>query len=45
MYDGDDPGIDGCMAFIDDAFVDSKEEADEALGSRKSGADVTIVFT
>lgn len=45
IYDGADPGIDGVMIFIDDSYVSSIEEVDEAMTSRKRDAEVTIVFT
>jgi hypothetical protein len=31
VYDGDDPGIDGVMIFIDDAYVSSVDEVEEAM--------------
>lgn len=31
IYDGDDPGIDGVMIFIDDAYVASVEEVADAF--------------
>lgn len=45
VYEGDDPGIDGVMIFVDDAYVSSVEEVEEALKDRKRDADVTVVFT
>jgi hypothetical protein len=45
VYEGDDPGIDGVMIFIDDSYVSSVEEVEEAMTGRKRDADVTIVFT
>ncbi len=45
VYDGDDPGIDGVMIFIDDAYVSSVDEVEEAMKGRKRDTDVTIVFT
>ena len=45
IYDGDDPGIDGVMIFIDDMYVSSVEEVDDAMTGRKRDADVAIVFT
>lgn len=45
IYDGDDPGVDGVMIFIDDAYVSSVEEVVEAMSNRRRDADVTIVFT
>ncbi|SHO66572.1 AIPR protein [Pseudoxanthobacter soli DSM 19599] len=45
VYEGDDPGIDGVMIFVDDSYVSSVEEVEEALRDRKRDADVTVVFT
>lgn len=45
IYDGDDPGVDGVMIFIDDSYVSSIEEVIEAMKDRRRDADVTIVFT
>lgn len=45
VYEGDDPGIDGVMIFVDDSYVSSAEEVEEALKDRKRDADVTVVFT
>ncbi len=45
VYDGDDPGIDGAMIFLDDVYVSSKEEVDDFFQSRKRDVDATVVFT
>jgi hypothetical protein len=45
VYDGDDPGIDGIMIFIDDAYVSSIEEIEETLSRRKRDSEVIIVFS
>jgi hypothetical protein len=45
VYDGDDPGIDGVMIFVDDVYVSSIEEVDDVFTGRKRDADVTVVFT
>jgi len=45
IYDGDDPGIDGVMVFIDDAYVASVEEVADAFKGRKRDSEVIIVFT
>lgn len=45
VYIGDDPGLDGVMVFVNDSYVSSIEEVEEALTGRKRDADVTIVFT
>ncbi|MCX7378325.1 MAG: AIPR family protein, partial [Alphaproteobacteria bacterium] len=45
VYEGDDPGVDGVMIFIDDSYISSVEEVEEAMAGRKRDADVTIVFT
>jgi hypothetical protein len=45
IYEGDDPGINGIMVFIDDSYVSSVEEVEEAMTGRKRDAEVTIVFT
>lgn len=45
VYSGDDPGIDGIMIFVDDDYVSSAEEVNDALVGRKRDVDVTIVFT
>ncbi|WP_084570669.1 AIPR family protein [Methylosinus sp. PW1] len=44
IYKGDDPGLDGIMIFVDDSYVSSIEEVEEAMKGRKRDADVTIVF-
>jgi hypothetical protein len=33
------------MIFIDDSYISSVEEVEEAMAGRKRDADVTIVFT
>jgi hypothetical protein len=45
IYDGDDPGIDGVMIFIDDSYVSSTEEVEDAMKDRRRDAEVTLVFT
>lgn len=45
IYEGDDPGIDGVMIFIDDSYVSSVEEVEEAMKGRKRDAEVTVIFT
>ena len=45
VYDGNDPGIDGIMVFVDDAYVSSADEVQDALTGRKRDVDVTVVFT
>lgn len=45
IYDGDDPGIDGVMIFVDDQYVSSVDEVDEMMSGRKRDADVIIIFT
>ena len=45
VYEGDDPGIDGVMIFMDDSYVSSVEEVEEAMTGRKRDADVTVAFT
>lgn len=45
VYEGDDPGIDGVMVFIDDTYVSSVEEVAEAFKGRKRDSEVVIVFT
>lgn len=45
IYDGDDPGIDGIMVFLDDVFVSSEDEIAEFFSSRKRDVDATVVFT
>lgn len=44
IYDGDDPGIDGMMIFVDDSYIASDEELIDVFESRSSDADVAIVF-
>jgi hypothetical protein len=44
VYEGDDPGIDGLMIFIDDSYVSSVEEVEEAMTGRRRDAEVTVVF-
>jgi len=45
VYDGADPGIDGVMIFIDDTYISSVEEVEEAMKGRRRDTDVSIVFT
>lgn len=45
VYDGDDPGIDGVMIFVDDTYVSSAEEVEKSLAGRKRDAEVTVVFS
>jgi hypothetical protein len=45
IYEGDDPGVDGILIFVDDAYVASVEEVEDAFSERKRDAEVTIVFT
>jgi hypothetical protein len=45
VYDGDDPGIDGVMIFVDDTYVSSAEEVEESLAGRRRDAEVTVVFS
>ena len=45
VYEGDDPGIDGAMIFLDDVFVSSSEEVDDFFQSRKRDVDATIILT
>jgi hypothetical protein len=45
IYQGDDPGVDGVMIFVDDAVVSSPEEVDDIFADRKRDAEVVIVFT
>ncbi|MPR12025.1 AIPR family protein [Microvirga tunisiensis] len=44
VYEGDDPGIDGVLFFIDDVYVSSVDEIDELLKNRRRDCDVTIAF-
>lgn len=44
IYEGDDPGIDGVMIFLDDQFVSSPEEVEEILNGRKRDVVATIIF-
>jgi len=45
VYEGDDPGIDGVMIFLDDEPVSTSEEIDDYLKNRKKDVEVTVVFT
>ena len=45
IYDGDDPGIDGIMIFVDDSYISSIEEIEEVMRGRRRDAEVTVVFT
>lgn len=45
VYEGDDPGIDGVMVFLDDVFVSSSEEVDDFFSGRKRDVEATIIFT
>lgn len=44
IYDGDDPGIDGVMMFLDDSYVSSPEEVSNFFEARKRDVDATLVF-
>jgi hypothetical protein len=45
IYEGDDPGIDGVLIFIDDAYVSSVEEVQDAFSGRRRDSDAVVVFT
>jgi hypothetical protein len=45
IYEGDDPGIDGVMIFVDDVYVSSADEVEDFFSSRKRDVEATIVFT
>jgi hypothetical protein len=45
VYDGDDPGIDGVMIFLDDVYVSSSDEVADFLVNRRRDVDATVVFT
>ncbi|MDO9608646.1 MAG: AIPR family protein [Brevundimonas sp.] len=45
VYEGDDPGIDGVMVFLDDVFVSSTDEIDDFFAGRKRDVEATIIFT
>lgn len=45
VFEGDDPGIDGAMIFIDDSYISSVEEVEEVIKERKRDADATVIFT
>ena len=45
IYEGDDPGIDGILIFIDDSYVSSAEEVQEAFSGKRRDAEVVVVFT
>jgi hypothetical protein len=45
IYEGDDPGIDGILIFIDDSYVSSVDEVEDAFSGRRRDADATVVFT
>lgn len=45
VYQGDDPGIDGVMIFVDDSYVSSREEVDDIFKNRKRDVEATVVFT
>jgi hypothetical protein len=44
IYDGDDPGIDSVLVFIDDKYISSAEEVQEAFSGKKRDLDATICF-
>lgn len=45
VYDGDDPGIDGVMIFVEDVYVASAEEVEDVFKGRKRNAEATVIFT
>jgi hypothetical protein len=45
IYEGNDPGIDGVMIFLDDVFVSSSDEVNHFFNNRKRDVDATIIFT
>jgi hypothetical protein len=45
VYEGDDPGIDGVMCFIDEEHVSSVDEVKATMQPRKRDYEVEIVFT
>ncbi|OZE89828.1 hypothetical protein CH298_12520 [Rhodococcoides fascians] len=44
VYDGEDPGIDGFMSFVEDSYVESVDEVEDALKSTRRDANVSVVF-
>lgn len=44
IYEGDDPGIDGYLTFVDDSYVESVDEVEDALKIQRRDANVSIVF-
>ncbi|WP_296577642.1 AIPR family protein [Phreatobacter sp.] len=44
IYDGDDPGIDAIMIFINDKHITTPEEMDTIFGGKKNDNDLTFVF-
>jgi hypothetical protein len=44
VYEGDDPGIDGLMIFLDDVFVSSPDEIEDFFSARKRDVEATVVF-
>lgn len=44
VYEGDDPGIDGVMIFLDDAYMSTVEEVDEFFKNKRRDADAVIIF-
>ena len=45
VYEGDDPGLDGVMIFLDDQYVSSPEEIDLILKGGKRDVTASVVFT
>lgn len=44
VYEGDDPGIDSVLFFVDDTYVSSPEEVDDALKGRRRDCEAIVIF-
>ena len=45
VYEGDDPGVDGAMIFLDDRLISSRDELTEILGASRRDFPAKVVLT
>jgi hypothetical protein len=44
IYDGDDPGIDGVMFFVDGAYISSVDELEDELNKSRRDVEIIVAF-
>lgn len=45
IYDGDDPGIDGVMFFVDGAYISSVDELEDVINKSRRDVEIIIVLS